>query len=71
MDEKEEAQESKNSYSIIKPSSAFDSYDDIVTSKKSIVEDFAKHQPTTCEICGLTARTNLELRDHIKHAHRM
>ena len=29
----------------------------------------AKSEQATCELCGLTARTRLELDDHIRHAH--
>ena len=27
-------------------------------------------EQSTCEICGLTARTKEELKDHISHAHK-
>ncbi len=26
-------------------------------------------EQATCELCGLTARTGLELADHVRHAH--
>lgn len=71
MSEKGEEEEHENGYTTVKAYSVNDSYDDIVTSKKNIAEDFAKHEATKCEICGLTARTDAELEDHIKHAHRM
>lgn len=29
----------------------------------------AKSEQATCKFCGLTARTGLELDDHIRHAH--
>jgi len=71
MSEKAEEKEHENGYTRVKAYSADDSYDDIVAGKRSITEDFEKHEATTCEICGLTARTDGELQDHMRHAHGM
>jgi len=40
-----------------------------VDNKKSIVENIVNEYHTTCNICGLTARTIKELEDHKYHAH--
>ena len=40
-----------------------------VDNKKSIVENIVNEYHTTCNICGLTARTMKELEDHKYHAH--
>jgi hypothetical protein len=40
-----------------------------VDNKKSIVENIVNEYHTTCNICGLTARTINELEDHKYHAH--
>jgi hypothetical protein len=40
-----------------------------VDNKKSVVENIVNEYHTTCNICGLTARTIKELEDHIYHAH--
>jgi len=40
-----------------------------VDNKKSIVENIVNEYHTTCNICGLTARTIKELEDHKNHAH--
>jgi hypothetical protein len=47
-----------------KESKSFD-----VDNKKSIVENIVNEYHTTCNICGLTARTIKELEDHKYHAH--
>jgi len=69
MSEKSDEVEHEDGYTTVKAYSPTDSYDDIVTSKKSIAEDFAKHEATTCNKCGLAARNESELRDHLSHAH--
>jgi len=40
-----------------------------VDNKKSMVENIVNEYHTTCNICGLTARTIKELEDHKYHAH--
>ena len=40
-----------------------------VDNKKNIVESIVNEYHTTCNICGLTARTIKELEDHKYHAH--
>ena len=47
-----------------KESKSFD-----VDNKKSIIENIVNEYHTTCNICGLTARTINELEDHKYHAH--
>ena len=40
-----------------------------IDNKKGMVEDIINEFYTTCNICGLTARTIKELEDHKYHAH--
>lgn len=40
-----------------------------IDNKKGMVEDIINEFYTTCNICGLTARTINELEDHKYHAH--
>lgn len=40
-----------------------------IDNKKRMVEDTVNTNHTTCNICGLTARTMKELADHNYHAH--
>ena len=51
----------------VKAYSPSDSYDDIVAGKTDIGELDATI--STCDKCGLTARNERELQDHISHAH--
>lgn len=65
MSEKDE-EEHEDGYTTVKAYSPTDTYNDIAAGKKDI--DFGTHA-TTCDKCGLTARNDRELQDHLSHAH--
>ena len=57
--------ESEN-YTTIKAAKQENTYLEDVSGDQAIEEP----KKTTCHICGLTARNQEELQDHIKNAHR-
>ncbi len=64
---KNESQENENNSTKIEAARPDEQYLSLASGKEP--KDLTPWQQT-CSVCGLTARNNEELQDHIRHAHR-
>lgn len=67
MNKEKDRSAHEDSYSTIKVPDKDDTYLETASGKE--LESTESHQ-RTCTICGLSARTKVELQDHIRSAHR-